>query len=232
MKFRTKLDIALLIALVPITGTNGHAAPPAPDPKTAVLERLNAAAANFHSAAADVEFHDITTDPVYDEDVFKGVVYYDRKGKTLSMGAHFNQHNGKPSSKAYTYVGGVLNVRESQSDSVKTYANAAKWESYIMLGFGASGTDLAAKWDIKYLGSESLSDGKNTIKTEILELVAKDPEVRKNIAKVKIWVDPDRAVSLKQDFTLNASSSKTCVYSNFKVNQFLPSDAFTLKSTK
>ena len=40
-----------------------------------------------------------------------------------------------------------------------------------MLGFGASGKDLAEKWDIKYAGEETV-DG---VKTEKLELVAKDP---------------------------------------------------------
>ena len=94
-----------------------------------------------------------------------------------------------------------------------------------MLGFGASGRDLEAKWDIKDLGSEVM-DG---ITTEKLELVAKDLDIRKNLSKVTIWVDPDRAVSLKQVFTLSASSTKVCLYRNFKLNKSLPGDAFTFK---
>jgi outer membrane lipoprotein-sorting protein len=226
MKSAIKLRLAVLFALFPLAGCIAAAQKPT------VLERLDAAAAKFHSTAADVEFDTIETDPVYDKDVLKGVVYYDRQGRSFSMGAHFNRHYDKPATKAYTYVGGVLKVRESESEAVRTYTNAGKWESYIMLGFGASGKDLEAKWDIKDLGSEQISDGKNMIKTEILELVAKDPEVRKNLAKVKIWVDPDRALSLKQEFTLNATTSKLCLYSNFKVNEKLPSDAFTLTAGK
>ena len=65
-----------------------------------------------------------------------------------------------------------------------------------MLGFGASGTQLEEKWTIKYLGTETI-DG---VKTDKLELVAKDPDVRKNIPKVTIWLDTSRAVSLKQVF--------------------------------
>jgi hypothetical protein len=67
------------------------------------------------------------------------------------------------------------------------------------------------------------------VNTAILELVAKDPDVRKNLSKVTIWVDPDRAVSLKQVFTTGAASSKIGLYSNFKLNQSLPGNAFTLK---
>ena len=65
-----------------------------------------------------------------------------------------------------------------------------------MLGFGASGKELEEKWDIKYDGPETM-DG---VKTEKLELVAKDPEVQKNLPKVTIWMDTDRGVSLKQVF--------------------------------
>jgi len=224
MHLRIKLVIAAALALAFLPGRAALAA--SPDDLKSVLDRLNIAAANFHSTAADVEFDDITTDPVYDKDVFKGVVYYDRKGTAFRMGVHFNQHNGKPSTKAYTFVGGVLKIHESGTGQESTYAQAGKFESYVMLGFGASGNDLQAKWEIKDIGTESI-DG---VKTAILELVAKDPAVRKNLSKVTIWMDPDRAVSLKQVFTINATSSKVCFYSNFKLNTSLPSEAFTFKA--
>jgi outer membrane lipoprotein-sorting protein len=95
-----------------------------------------------------------------------------------------------------------------------------------MLGFGASGKDLADKWEVKYLGSEML-DG---VKTEKLELVAKDPVVRKNLPKVTVWIDAERGVSLKQVFDEGPGQYRVCVYFNIKVNQTLPADAFTLKT--
>ena len=107
-----------------------------------------------------------------------------------------------------------------------TFKSAGKFESYIMLGFGASGKDLADKWEIKYLGPETL-DG---VKTEKLELVAKDPAVRKNLPMVTVWLDTARGVSLKQVFDQGQGQSRVCVYFNIKVNQPLPSDAFALKT--
>jgi outer membrane lipoprotein-sorting protein len=95
-----------------------------------------------------------------------------------------------------------------------------------MLGFGASGKDLEQKWEIKYIGSETL-DG---VKTEKLELIAKDPAVLKNIPKVTIWVDPERGVSLKQVFDEGPGQYRVSVYFNIKVNQPLPADAFTFKT--
>ena len=55
------------------------------------------------------------------------------------------------------------------------------------------------------------------MKTEKLELMAKDPDVLKLFPKVTIWVDPARGVSLKQYFDEGQGQSRTCVYTNFKV---------------
>jgi len=223
MQLKIKIVFAAALALVFLPGAVAKGVPPS-DLKS-VLDKLNASAANFQTVSADAEFDDITTSPIEDKDVFKGVVYYDRKGTALRMAAHFKEHNGKPSTKAYTYVGGVVKLHESGSNQVTSYPQAGKFESYFMLGFGASGKDLEAKWNITDRGSEVI-DG---VTTEKLDLVAKDPEVSKKLTSVTIWVDPDRAVSLKQIFTLNDSSSKVCFYKNLKLNKSLPGDAFTFK---
>jgi outer membrane lipoprotein-sorting protein len=233
MRLKIHIQFVLAAALLLIPGiVSARAQAPAADDKDKVLSRLDAAAANFHSTSADVEFDTIDTDPVPDTDVQKGVVYYERKSSGFRAGVHFSQHNGRPTTKAYTYVNGVMSVFDPGSNQITNYAKAGKFESYIILGFGASGRELAAKWDIKYLGSEPMSDGKRTVKTEILELVAKDPEVRKNVSKVTIWVDADRAVSLKQIFILSPTSSYVGHYSDFKLNESLPEDAFKLKTGK
>lgn len=202
----------------------------AQDELKGVLDRLNASAVNFHSTEANVEFDSIVTDPVPDTDVQKGEVYYDRKSGSVRMGVHLNEHNGKSSAKTYTYSDGALQLFEAGTDQVTRFTKAAKFEGYLILGFGASGEDLAAKWDIQYLGTENISDGKSSVKTAKLEMVAKDPDVRKNLVRVTIWIDPERAVSLKQIFTLSATSTYVCQYTSFKFNQSLPRDAFTFKT--
>jgi outer membrane lipoprotein-sorting protein len=227
MRLGTKLAFAAAIALVLLPARASFAA----DDLEKTLHKLDAAAASFHTTSADFKFDVIETDPVYDDDVQTGVVYYERTGGKFQMGVHIDQHNNKPAPKIYTYGNGVFELFEPPPvNQVTTYTKANKFESYVMLGFGASGKDLQAKWDIKDLGSEPLSDGKTTIKTEKLELVAKDPEVRKNLTKVTIWVDLDRAISLKQELHFGSSNTRIGVYSNIKVNGTLPADAFTFKT--
>jgi len=202
------------------------------DDLKSVLDRLNVTSAKFHSATAQVEYDSVETAPIADTDVQTGVFYFERKNNAASVGVHFDTHNGKPSGKAYTYVGGTFMLFEPGINQVTKHTGAGKYESYVVLGFGASGKDLEDKWDIKYLGSEMLSDGKNTVKTAQLELVAKDPAVRKTFSKVNIWVDTDRAVSIKQVFTLSATSTWVCKYSNFRINESLPKDAFSFKTDR
>jgi outer membrane lipoprotein-sorting protein len=206
-----------------------HAALAAPaDEKDKVLRRLDEAAKNFHATSADFQFDSVETDPIYDKDIQRGTVYYERKGASFQMAAHVSEHNGKPSPKIYGFSGGVFRLFEVGLNQVTTYKKASKFESYVMLGFGASGRDLADKWEIKYLGPETLSG----VKTEKLELIAKDPAVRKNLPKVTIWVDVERGVSLKQVFDEGPGQYRVCVYFNFKFPQSLPADAFTLKTDK
>ena len=226
MHLRRKLVYIAFIALVLLPVRAAFAA----DDLEKVLHRLDIAAANFRTTSADFQFDTIETEPIPDKDVQKGTVYYQRKGAAFQMAAHIREVNGKVVPKVYTYSAGIFRLYEKLTNQVRNFTKASKFESYLMLGFGASGKDMEQKWEIKYLGSEILSDGKSAVKTEKLELVAKDPEVRKNLPKVTIWIDPERGVSLKQVFDEGPGEHRDCVYFNIKVNQTLPSDAFTFKT--
>lgn len=189
-----------------------------------VLAKLDTAAKDFHTTTASFEFDTIQTDPIPDKDVMTGTAYYDREGTHFQMAAHITSDNSHPAAKAYIFSGGVLRESDTGKESdAKSYTQAGKYESYLMLGFGASGSQLAEKWEIKYLGTEKI-DG---VATDKLELVAKDPAIRKNIPKVDIWLDTSRAVSLKQVFDEGEGQSRICYYTNIKVNQPLPKGAFS-----
>jgi outer membrane lipoprotein-sorting protein len=223
-----KLVVAALMAALLLAARAASATPAEEKAKDEVLRRLDVAAVNFHSTSADFEFDAVETDPIPDKDVQKGTVYYERKGNSFQMAAHIHELNGKIASKVYSYTSGVFNLYEKLTNQVTRFSKVSQYESYLMLGFGASGKDLEQKWDIKYLGPEVI-DG---VKTDKLEMVAKDPAVRKNIPKVTIWLDTERAVSLKQVFEEGPGQYRVCFYFNFKTNQPLPADAFTFKTDK
>lgn len=217
--------VLLSIALVLLPSHRASAAPQ--DDLNSVLRRLDAAAKNFQSTSADFEFDTITTYPVPDTDVQKGVVYYVRKSSGFEMGMHVNQVNGQAAPKVIVVSGGTFKMYEQLTNQVTTSAKVKNYESYLILAFGASGKELSDKWNIKYLGPDTIGG----VKVEKLELVAKDPDVLKLFPKVTIWVDPDRGISLKQVFDEGQGASRVSLYSNIQVNpKSLPSDAFTFKT--
>lgn len=222
MSCRNTLTLAAAFALALCIAPSAHAA----DNLQSVLNRLDQAAASFHTTTADFTFDTETVEPIADTDIQKGTIYYQRQGSAFKMAAHINQANGNPIVRAYSDVDGHLSFFDQPTNQVTRFSGAGKFEDYLRLGFGASGKDLAAKWNISDLGSE-LIDG---VKTEKLELIAKDPEVRKILTRVTIWVDPDRAVSLRQRFDEGPSVYRICTYTHFRINQSQPRDAFSFKT--
>lgn len=221
MQFRKQALFVFLLTLVVSPG--GRLA--AQDLKS-VLAQLDASAARFQKASADLEYQNVMTDPVPDSEIQKGSIYYQRKGAGFESGIHINEINGKTVPKTIVFAGGVVKVYDKLVDQLTIVKEAGQYEGYLALGFGASGKDLMDKFDVKYLGPETISG----VKTEKLELVAKDPKVVKLFPKITIWVDPTRAVSLKQVFDEGQGQSRTGIFSNIKINQSLPSDAFTFKT--
>jgi len=224
MRISPRLLLTFALVLSVFSGLAASAA----DDKDRMLRRLDATAVRFQTVSADFEFDTYQTDPIPDKDVQKGSVYFDRKGGNFQMAVHQAEFNGKPVPKIYGRIGGAFKMFDPKLNEVTTTKKFDKYESFLMLGFGASGKDLEDKWDIKYLGPEAL-DG---IKTEKLELVAKDPSVRKTFPKITVWMDTDRGISLKQVFDEGPGQYRVSVYFNIKVNQPLPADAFTLKTDK
>jgi outer membrane lipoprotein-sorting protein len=196
-----------------------------------VLEELNTAARNFHTTSADFKFDSKTTVPIPDEEIQSGSVYYERKGTGFQMGIHISKVDGRDVPKVIVCcANGKIQMFEKLTNTVSTLDQFSQYESWFMLGFGASGTELEEKWNITYAGTETI-DG---VKTEKLILVAKDEKVRRNIPQVTVWMDTRRGVSLRQLFDQGNGQTRDCYYTNIQVNapSGLPDYAFELKGLR
>ena len=96
-----------------------------------------------------------------------------------------------PKVQILEFRNGVLRLYDTGTDHLTVVKNQAQMDSFLTLGFGASGKDLAKAWRISDLGDEVL-DG---VKTAKLDLVPKDPAVRNNCTHMTIWIDPSRDVT-------------------------------------
>jgi outer membrane lipoprotein-sorting protein len=216
------LAVPALLLLLPVRSAF------AADDLKSVLHQLDEAASNFHTASADFKFDNIQTEPVPDTDVWSGVVYYEHKGNEFRMAAHIQERDNQPFPAVYNYSDGVFQYYQQNLNQVTRYKNNGNLAGYLMTGFGASGKELADKFNITYDGQETI-DG---VKTDKLEMVPKDPSVLRLFQKVTIWIDPTRDVNLKQVFDEGEGLSRICTYSGIKLNEAIPGSDFTFKTDK
>jgi len=191
-----------------------------------ILSQMDTASKSFKSAQADIKRVHLEK-IVNDTSTESGTVYFLRSGNTTQFGGRFG-----PDLKIVEYKNGTVRLYTAANNHIDqvsaTGANQGRVETFLTLGFGGSGADLAKAWDITYQGSETISDGAKTVQTEKLDLVSKDPSVRNNYTHITIWVDPARDVSLKQEFFAPGGNTDTATYSNIHLNQPIDMKPYTI----
>jgi outer membrane lipoprotein-sorting protein len=192
-----------------------------------VLIQMDAASKTFKSAQADIKRVHLEK-IVNDTSTESGTVYFMRTGGTTQFGGRFDQ----PDLKIVEYKNGTVRLYTAANkhlDKVSAAgANQGRVETFLTLGFGGSGTDLAKAWTIADQGTEQISDGARTVQVEKLDLVSKDASVRQNYSHITIWVDPARDISLKQEFFEPGGNTDTATYSNIKLNQPVEFKPYTI----
>ncbi|MBZ5682519.1 MAG: outer membrane lipoprotein carrier protein LolA [Acidobacteriia bacterium] len=222
--FRRVLPVTIVAAVV--CGTAVSQAPSNPSGLEPVLKKMDAAAATFRTTQADFEWD--RYEKVIDEidDIQSGTVYYRRVGKEVEMKADIK----KPEAKHVLFSNGKIQVYQPKPDQVTTYGadkNRADIETYLVLGFGGSGQDLMKAFDVSYQGAETI----NSVATAKLQLIPKSQSVRNNIARILLWIDLDRGISLQQQLFEPQGDYRLAKYSNIRVNEKINSDVFQLKTT-
>ena len=192
-----------------------------------VLRQMDAAA-KFKSAEADFR-KDLYQRVVRETTTQSGSIYFLKNGASLQMGAIF----APPGPKVVEYKDGRLRLfdpAQNHLTEVDGRNNQAQYESFLTLGFGGSGKDLEKTWNITDLGTESMSDGERPVQAEKLDLVNKDAGQRNSIAHVTIWVDPTRAISLKQEFFFTSEDTQTAIYTHIRYNANVNTKRFAIKT--
>lgn len=186
---------------------------------------MNANAATFKSAQADVEFE--TYQKVIDEkDLQKGRIYFRRTNNGVEAALDLTS----PAPKQVIFKDGKISMYDKKMDQVTerdVSKNKAQVEAFLSLGFGARGDDLKKSYDVTLAGWETV-DGARTAK---LELVPKDEKTRNTYNKIVLWLDPDRDVLLQQQFFELSGDYRLTRYRNMKLNSKISDDAFRLKTT-
>jgi outer membrane lipoprotein-sorting protein len=233
-------SLALILPIVLAWGfVDAPAKPPQADaassPLDTVLKKMDTAAAGFRSTQAEFEWD--TYEKVINEvdDIQKGTIYYRRAGKEIEMMADVKQAGDdpnklKPEPKFVLFSKGKVLMYQPKMDQVTQFdlgKNRADLETYVVLGFGGSGQDLAKTFDITYVGPETI----NGIATAKLKLVPKSEKVRNTYKEIDLWIDLDKGISVQQQAFQPNGNYRLARYSNIRVNEKINDDVFKLKTT-
>ena len=208
-----RIATSLLLASLAMVTTPALHAQPKPGHLDGVLRQMDEASLKFQSAEAVIR-RDNYERVVKETTTQTGTIYFKKQNGSTVMGMKLIT----PSVTIVEFRNGVVRVFDPGTNHltiVNAEKNKAQFESFLTLGFGGSGTDLAKAWKISDLGDEVV-DGVQTAK---LDLVPKDPAVLANCTHMTIWVDPLRAVELKQSLYEPSGDYQTAVYTNIKYNQ-------------
>ena len=144
---------------------------------------MDTAAASFRSTQAEFEWDNY--EKVIDEvdDIQKGTIYYRRTGKEIEMMADVKMAGNdpnklKPEPKYVLFSEGKMRMYQPKMDQVTQFdlgKNRADLETYVVLGFGGSGQDLAKTFDVTYVGPETIN-GVATAKLQADPQVGEGPQ--------------------------------------------------------
>lgn len=224
---RIVMAAAAMLALTTGAGS-GLAQAGSPDAQLSkVLAQMNAASARFTSAQADFAWDQYTA-VVEEHDLQKGTIAFRRAGANdVEMVVHVQTENGQPAPKDVLYRDGHLDLFQPQIHQetiLSAGKNQGQFESYATLGFGGSGRDLQANWNVRDEGAATI-DGTAVAR---LLLTPKNPGPNPMFSRIEIWLDPVTDTSRKQVFYTPGGDTRTALYTNIKMNG-TPESAFRLK---
>jgi len=185
-----------------------------------VLAMMDKSARDFHTLTADIE-HIKYTDVVKDTSTETGKLLVRRDEK---MRIEFF----KPDRRTILRTGDSLFVFTPKINRVEEYdlgKNREMVDQYVLLGFGTKSDNVRKSYEVNVIGETEL-DNKKTVQ---IELTPKSDQMRKQIAKIQMWIDESSWLPIQQKFFESGSADYlifhyTNVMKNLKIgdNQFKP----------
>ena len=183
-----------------------------------VLAMMDKSAGDFHSLTANVE-HLKYTAVVKDSSSETGQMFVRRDQK---MRIEFT----KPDVRTILRTGDELYIYTPKIKRVEEYnlgKNRAMVDQYLSLGFGTRSQNVRRNYDVKLNGDEEVDNRR----TFLLELTPKSDEVRKQITKVQMWIDPSSWLPIQQKFFEAGSGDYLLIkYSGMMKNLKIPDSKF------
>ena len=178
----------------------------------AVLARMDQTASAFKSLAA--QLRKVTHTAVINEDsIDSGSILLRRTHKDMRMLVEFTD----PDPKSVALHGERIEIYYPKMQTVEEYdmgKNRALVDQFLLVGFGTSGKELSAAYQIKLLGEENIGG----VNTTHLELIPKSEEVLKQFRKLELWIGDTGGYPVQQKITQRGGDYHLFTYTGVKLN--------------
>jgi outer membrane lipoprotein-sorting protein len=188
-----------------------------------MLSRLDQAAHSFTGATAQIRV--VTHTAIINEDETQtGTVVLKRSSSArLAFLINFTG----PDAQAIALRDNQLQIYYPKLNSVREY-DLGKYkdivQKLILLGFGMSGRELRASYDVGKLGDERI-ESQDTMH---IQLTPKNPEILQQLSRVDLWISLTNNCPVQQKFYMPGGDYRLVMYSNITVNPHLPLSALDL----
>jgi len=195
--------IACVLAAVPLPAQNLNA----------VFTKMDATAKGFTSIASDIR-QTAHTAVVNDDSTESGTFKLRRSKNETRILIDFTA----PDPKTVSITGSEANIYLPKAKTVQVYDIRSKKslvDQFLLLGFGASSSDLKATYDVSYVGQEQVAGQP----AGHIKLVPKSAEALKSLKSAELWISDAQGVPVQQKFTTSGTGDYTQVqYTNIKLN--------------
>ncbi len=197
----------------------------AADPLTGILARMDANAEAFKGVKANLK--QISHNAAVDIDTEKsGTMTLKRPAPhDLRLLVRFNE----PAAQQVYVGGGVADIYYPKINTVqerKLGKYQAAVEQFYLLAFGGSGKELAANYELTYIGAETIGGAR----CSHLQLIPKSAEVRKSYAKIELWLTDPNEIPAQLRLVQPSGDTQTLIYSDVKMNPKISSADLELKT--
>lgn len=204
----------------------------AADPLPGILAQMDANSAAFKSAKAD--FRQVNHNAAVDKDTeANGTMALKRAAPrdirtliTLTDPATHQlvQQVAVGKGVARNYYPKIKTIQEYPLSG----KNQSIFDQFYLLAFGGSGKDLAANYDVTYIGPDTVGNAK----TSHLQLIPKNADTLKHYTKIELWLTDPKAVAAQLKLTTPARDTTTFIYTDVKLNPKIADSDLELKKEK
>ena len=180
----------------------------------AALQRVDRLSKGFHALTADVRKIAYTAVIKQSDESSGRLTVFRAPGKDLRMLFEIE----KPGPGAISFAAKKVLIYYPKLAQVEEYDLGGKQtrliDEFLLLGFGASASDLRKNYSIRYEEMTTVQDRK----ADLLELVPKSTEAREQFPRIEMWIAQDGGYPLRLKLHQPSKDYQLAEYTNVQVN--------------